>query len=812
MTPKEVVVIDRTFQKAMRLDSDLHSADALSGYIAQGTPRRVLETMAVHLTTSRQRAFTWTGPYGCGKSSLALLLCSLVGSKDERTKADRILQLQPEDAAAQAFHADKGWTIDILVGRQSRLIADLAAHLSCRDDSKIVLEELAKKASAQSAPDAYLLIIDELGKYLEGEDASENAYFLQEIAETANRSEAKFVFLGILHQAVDVYASRMPRNIREEWAKVQGRFADIPLLSSSDETVELLSHAIQIKDSLFFAIPCDFETSVELAAKDYASRRPEAAKSVIQNLKKCWPLNPVVALLLGPISRRKFSQNERSIYSFLSSSEPRGFRAFLESADEGATYDPADYWDYLSENFETAILTTAEGHRWLTAQEAISRAERTGSEQLVRLAKAVALVDLFRSGSGIEATTNVLAASIKSHPEQIKGLLDELVQRKVVIERRYANSYAIFAGSDFDLEASIKEAHKQFSGIEQATLNRFVQLKPVVARDYYLRVGTLHWFQRLILPVEQLSNFAGSKLALDGAVGAFVLLLPESIDDELTEARLKDLYSSNGLSPTDARNLILGSSKSALRIRELLEELQALAIVEKDPSLEGDETGRAEVRARTEYVTNALMDEISKAFSSTLWVNNTESVRKCKRLQDLLNYSSDLCDDIFSSAPIINNELINRDRLSGQLATARKELMLHMVNSEAEVDLGFEEFPPAFALYLSMLEQIHVRGADGCMQFKLEAINDPESNYGPLWQKTVAFLKENPMATGKQLFDFWSKPPFGIKQGPMPILALAFYLTNRHNLAVYLAGTFKPNMDAVAVDEWLVDPTRIISY
>ena len=61
MTPKEVVVIDRTFQKAMRLDSDLHSADALSGYIAQGTPRRVLETMAVHLTTSRQRAFTWTG-------------------------------------------------------------------------------------------------------------------------------------------------------------------------------------------------------------------------------------------------------------------------------------------------------------------------------------------------------------------------------------------------------------------------------------------------------------------------------------------------------------------------------------------------------------------------------------------------------------------------------------------------------------------------------------------------------------------------------------------------------------------------------
>lgn len=809
MLLKDLVVIDRSFQKAMRLDADIHSPSALTGYIAQGTPRRVLDTMAVHLTTSRQRAFTWTGPYGCGKSSLALLLCSLIGIPPERASALKILKPEAGEPIFRAFAANAGWAINALVGRQARLIGDLAEKLGCSADSRAVLNALSEKAKHQQAPDAYLLVIDELGKYLEGDNATENAYFLQEIAETANRSEAKFVFLGILHQAVDVYASRLPRSVRDEWTKVQGRFADIPLLSSSEETVELLGHAVHV-DSIGFKLSESFVQSVNLAAKAYTDRRPETDSRIAQSLLACWPLNPVTTLLLGPISRRKFAQNERSIYSFLSSSEPLGFKAFIERGEaETDTFDPADYWDYLKENFENSILTTSEGHRWMTAQEAVTRAERTGSALCVRLAKAVALIDLFRSGSGIEASPEVLAASVKHSVEDVKPLLGELIEKKVVIERRYANSYAVFAGSDFNLEASIKEAHKHFAGIEPAMLSRFAKLKPIVAREYYLRMGTLHWFQRHILPVEQLQSFAGTKVHLEGAVGAVVLLLPESADDVIDPDRLKTLYSANGLSPTDARNMILGTSKSGLRIRELLEDLQALSIVEKAPELEGDETGRAEVRIRTEYVTNALMDEVSKAFTDTMWYTGTGEVRICPRLQDLVDLSSDLCNQIFHAAPVINNELINRDHLSSQLTAARKDLMLHMVNNEAELDLGFEGFPPALALYLSMLHDLHVPGADGRLRFSLGNADDPESNYGPLWQASIAFLKDRPMATGKELFGFWSKPPFGIKQGPMPILALAFYLTNRNNLAVYLAGEFKPAMTAVTVDEWLVDPTRI---
>ena len=73
------VSISRQFLRSVRIDTDFGREDALSGYVCQGTAKSLLESMATQIKETRQRAFTWTGPYGGGKSSLALMLCSLVG-------------------------------------------------------------------------------------------------------------------------------------------------------------------------------------------------------------------------------------------------------------------------------------------------------------------------------------------------------------------------------------------------------------------------------------------------------------------------------------------------------------------------------------------------------------------------------------------------------------------------------------------------------------------------------------------------------------------------------------------------------------
>lgn len=80
-----LVTVDRQFLRSVRLDADLGRLDAIQGYILQQSAHNALDITIKHLLQTQQRAFTWTGPYGGGKSSLALILASLV-NRDKRIR------------------------------------------------------------------------------------------------------------------------------------------------------------------------------------------------------------------------------------------------------------------------------------------------------------------------------------------------------------------------------------------------------------------------------------------------------------------------------------------------------------------------------------------------------------------------------------------------------------------------------------------------------------------------------------------------------------------------------------------------------
>lgn len=93
----DTVSVSRQFLRSVNLEADLGRTDALQGYVCQDTARSLLGNMAHHINKTRQRAFTWTGPYGGGKSSLALVLGSLVSpTKSLRDEAKKILGLSSD--------------------------------------------------------------------------------------------------------------------------------------------------------------------------------------------------------------------------------------------------------------------------------------------------------------------------------------------------------------------------------------------------------------------------------------------------------------------------------------------------------------------------------------------------------------------------------------------------------------------------------------------------------------------------------------------------------------------------------------------
>ena len=262
--------------------------------------------------------------------------------------------------------------------------------------------------AAAKKPKTYggvILFIDEMGKLLEAaaQDGSD-IYVLQQLSEAASRSDGRLLIVGVLHQAFEEYAHRLSHEIRDEWAKIQGRFVDLVVNTAGEEQIELISRAIE-------SDPCPKQhrhLAVTVAGFACRERAGEAAR-LASMLEACWPLHPVVACLLGPISRRRFGQNQRSIFGFLNSSEPQGFQDFLKHAVDGTLYGPDRLWDYLRANLEPSILASPDGHRWALAAEALERCESTGGQALhISLLKTIAVIDLFKERSGLVANFDLL--------------------------------------------------------------------------------------------------------------------------------------------------------------------------------------------------------------------------------------------------------------------------------------------------------------------------------------------------------------------------------------------------------------------
>jgi len=815
----QTVSVSRQFLRSVNLEADLGRTDALQGYICQDTARSLLENMAHHINKTSQRAFTWTGPYGGGKSSLALVLGSLVSStKSLRESAKKIIGLTPDSESGEAWNCSKdGWLVIPVVGKRKSIIESLAAALdkavgksSKKPSSASIILRLVEEAEKRKK-DGVLLIIDELGKFLESAAQSgEDVYFYQELAEAASRCNGKLVIVGILHQSFEQYAIKLGREARDEWAKIQGRYIDIPLVAGSDEVIELVGKALVKSNPPVLKNSKIFASSV---ADSITRRRPNSPSNLRDGLLNCWPLHPVTAALLGPISRKKFSQNERSIFGFLASAEPLSFTDFLNSqpSHELSLYGPARYWDYLKVNLEQAILASTDGHRWAASTDAIERTEaREGcTETHVQLAKIIALIDMFKSGSGLSAENAILEISIENTSQkEIEKCLQDLARWSIIVFRKHLNAWAIYSGSDFDIDATVNEARKEIGYIDVKQLVELSELNPIVAKSEYHTKGTLRWFTRSLIQANLAETYITNLLPRSGPAGEFILIAPNK---DLNQKQNQSLVKKLSLIPSELP-VVVGYAENSEKIYELGMELSALERVQKTHrELESDSVAKKELIGRISVVKADLADELKNSFESSTWYRSGDRINRDTR-GTLSAIATKLSSEQYTSTPIIFNELVNRDQISGNATRARKELLYQMLNRSGEKDLGYEGFPASAGLFYTILAK------NGLYQNIKEnyvfTVSDRNHVFGnslaPLWTVADAlFKKSDQIVTLSTLYEEWQKPPIGCRKGLLPIFALTYFLANRHELGLYIENTFIPELTEAYLDEWMQDPKRV---
>lgn len=807
MRQENAVRISRHYRRSVRIDADIGRIDALEGYVLTDTAREALSIMSRQIDGSNQRAFTWTGPYGGGKSSLAVVLASALSTdKELRAKAANLLG-DKAPFFLQAFHvSEKGWLVLPVVGKRGSVSVETAKAIDKAlgnikpSNPDNVVGELVTLAESENH-DGILLLVDEMGKFLEASAAGgEDVHFFQDLAESAARSKGKLVVVGLLHQAFRQYASRLGIEAREEWAKVQGRYGDISFVATGDEVVQLIGRAIECD----VPHPVSINTS-RVIASAIAGRRPAIGEGMAALLDTCWPLHPVTAALLGPASRRQFGQNERSVFGFLSSLEPNGFQEFLQDWDRKSVYGPDKYWDYLRANLEQAILASPDGHRWAQAVEAVERAESKGAGPIeTALAKALALIDIFRGASGLAADDSVLRTAIHGASEQeiIDGL-NKLAQWRVALYRKHVGAWTIFEGSDFDIDQAVTKARATFAGADTSTLTGMANLHPIVAKRHYHDTGTFRWMGVSLHTLEEAEKLADGYNPEGGEFGRFALVLPER------HAVAKDVLENlSSLQTVPTKPVVFGVPPNHELIADLGAELISLRIVEeRSPELEGDSVARREVTARLLAVKGALEEALREAVTKAQWLLNNYA----NQVASLSAVASDMADEIFESAPKVWSELVNRDALSSNSVKARRDLMHRMVDNGDDEFLGIEGFPAERGLYETLLVAtgLHGKRSDDKWGFRAPSPSEMSSLHY-LWEATMQAVTEAG-STGLSAADIyrrWSEPPYGIKVGLMPIFLLAFALAHADRVAVYREGIFEPVLTDADADELLQDPRR----
>lgn len=804
------VNIERRFQRSIKIDSDFNDLKALEGFICPKSSADVLQAVANHVSDTGHGAFTWTGPYGSGKSSLVVALSALLGGdKELRSKATTAIGRKMADGILEALPPrSKGWRVLPVVGKRASAVDIIGRALEeagvdsrpetgkwTDDDVVTSLTALAEKSPHSHG--GVVLFIDEMGKFLEAaaQDGAD-VYIFQLLAEAASRSKGQLIVIGILHQAFEDYANRLSREMRDEWSKIQGRFIDLAVNAAGEEQIELISRAIE--NGCGLTKPGALSIAV---AGEIKRQRPAASKHLAETLEGCWPLHPVSACLLGPISRRRFGQNQRSIFGFLNSAEPHGFQDFIRHNDASALYEPDRLWDYLRVNLEPSILASPDGHRWAMAAEAVERCEVLGGSELhIRLLKTIALIDLFKERSGLMPTDNLLSACVpEASKKKVKDALGQLTKWSLVIFRKFADAYAIYAGSDFDIDRAIDDALQRVREVDFAALQKLAGLQPILAKRHYHDTGALRWFDVEVAPLNRLIERAAAYAPKSGTIGAFLLALPT--DGESQEVAEK--VCREAARESQDWDVVAGLSQRAWVIVDLAKELIALSEVQEEhPDLAGDTVAQREVQARKTALQGQLEEELRTAFDHATWYLKNHKAQRWDQAE-INNAASDLAAKRFPLSPKINNELLNRIKPSSNAVAAQNALLRAMVGKEGEERLGIEGYPAEGGIFSSVLEATGLYGKEnGQWQFRAPSKKRDQNNLTPLWEAAADHLqqaKDRTVAVS-ELYDLWGKPPFGLKDGLQPVLAVAFILTQRKNVALYREGIFQARFKDIDVE------------
>ncbi len=635
---------------------------------------------------------------------------------------------------------------------------------------------ISRIVSSMAASAPVLLMVDEFGKNIEyfadgGSDG--DLFLLQELAEMTGTSNGiRLHIVTIQHMVFGEYVVGSSGTRIKEWAKIQGRFEMVYFTNSLEHTRTLLSSSLKPKDGMSNLI-------LQWAGQYAKSAAEEAGVDISDEIvASCYPLHPLAVEALPELCSR-YGQNDRTLLSFVFGRYPGTIARFVDKERlDGSGTLPTMGADHLYDYFiagsaPTRIGAPASMSR-LVEIDTIIRDAQLSDDTEQSVLKAIGLMNLIGRSGRLRASSGMIRCMVGRGAGQA---IKNLESRSIITYRRHADEYRVWHGTDVNVATKIDAYGKVIQSMAYpALMKAAMDPEPIIAARHGMETGTIRVFLSLFDMPED-----GIGPEYDGAV----------------------IYgTTDTIIPISKRPVLISRCEDVSDIVDAATKVVTLRAVLKDDEVSNDWVAKGEVNERLAVAENRLSAEFGRTYGTdTLWVYSADG-RKYK-IQGTANSAvSAASDAVYTDTPPVHNEMINRNHLTGQGSAALNRLMHLMITNEREERLGLDGWKPERAVYEAIIREYNLhRKTKGEYQFLR-----PSGRLCGAWRAALSLMQKTKMITLTEIYDIWKMPPYGIKDGVMPIFALLIILTIQDKVAIYEHGTYAPRINSSLAERLVKNP------
>ncbi|MBB6215080.1 hypothetical protein HNQ80_001169 [Anaerosolibacter carboniphilus] len=692
-------------------------------------------------------------------------------------------------------------------------------------------EEIVIKLKEKTDFDGIYIIYDEFSKYLEGSlsrNTANEIKILQDLAEKCEASgENQLHILLISHKSINQYTHKLPKEKLDAWRAVEGRFKQIEFINHSSQIYEIISTVLYKDIDKFENFTYNnrerFDQLYKYTLESNLFKDFEGKDIDSLILKGCYPLHPSATFMLPRLSE-KVAQNDRTIFTFLSSGDKNSLFDILPKEDGFYTIYPDKLYDYFEFNFKKETYNSEVHHIWRKAENVLNKIQEDDITTRSFI-KCLALINIINAPNLLTANIETMKFLLGISIKDFEDTLNNLINNRYIHYVRSIDQIKIIESSDIDINYHISEiTEKKRSQISVKNLladhfSGYYEEAKKYNDDYEMT----RFFEYEYITYKELQQISDWSKKTDMTVAdGFIYKIILHSSDEISEIKeyLKSIV--------EPRVMFL-LPQEFINIEDILREYDSVCYLLNDNNFISQD---AYLKSELTLFKQDLFEEINSKLQNMYlpekgnleYYNGGKSIGIYKRSQ-ISREVSRICEQVFYNCPVIKNELINRSNPTGAIVSALKKVLNAIFENKGKPMLGLAgNGPDVFIVKTVLINTGILENTEEYSKFIIDNADEKIKNVFELIDAFI-FSASNKTKCMIELINLLSgdSQNIGMRKGLIPIFLGIKFFEHRDKIAISSNGVEyeltpdlimvindKPEKFNIYMEKWNVKKQRYI--